>query len=240
MSWIKRFYSQEVFDQILYSRDYKSISEFIIKDANLNSSSRVLDQCCGKGLLSVNLKLAKIKEVTAIDLCERNISYLKKTLNFHNLDYQPDQIVCGDATKYRKENYFDIGICWYSSFGHMKDRESNVSFIERIYESLQNNGKIYFEYMNVNKILNNFKTEIQYDNGIKRISSLKGNILHQKWISQGQDPIETAFYLFKPQEIVEIFQNIGFKDIQLFSNISKEKFDSDNSERVIIVASKKQ
>jgi 2-polyprenyl-3-methyl-5-hydroxy-6-metoxy-1,4-benzoquinol methylase len=80
----------------------------------------VLDIGCGNGLLTYDVA-SKARNVTAIDIDERNIEWAKRNHNKENIRY-----LCGDATQLRFVEKFDV-IILSNVLEHIEDRHDFLS-----------------------------------------------------------------------------------------------------------------
>ena len=102
---------------------------------------KILDAACGRGRHSVYLN-RKGYDVTGYDLSEVNCAYNKKseckTLHFF----------IHDMRKPFRENYFDVALNLFSSFGYFETEEENRQAIHSLGKSLRKGGLLLIDFMN--------------------------------------------------------------------------------------------
>lgn len=228
------------FYHILYkNRDHKEAELFIknlIDKLKIKKNSKVLDLGCGRGRHSIFLN-KKGMIVSGFDSSENNILEAKKN-NTKNLKFFKKEM---DKSY---NDSFDVVFNLFTSFGYI-DHNYNTKVFQRISESLNINGLLVLDFLNILHVKKNIvKEEIKkVDNitfNIKRF--IKNQILYKE--------IDFTYhkneYSFK--ESVMCLELKNFKDylkaypleiIEIFGNYNLEKFHPD-SERLIMVIKKSQ
>lgn len=226
---------------LLYSNRNDTEAHFFIDNLlnsiNLKPNSKVLDLACGKGRHSVYLS-KKGFQVTGVDLSLNNICEASKqensNLNFFNHDMR----------KVFRINHFDAIVNMFTSFGYFETENENEEVIQSCYKGLNSKGKVVIDFFNLNFVKNKivpfeekkvsnivFKIEKKIENNfiIKNICVVEEN----KEYHFQEKVMALEFSHF--QKYLE--QN-GFNILNLFGDYSLNKFEPNNSERLIIVAEK--
>lgn len=108
----KEFYSLNYFvnKNVLIPRpETEELVEFVLK--KIKDNEKIIDIGTGSGVIAVTLKMYKKNcNMTALDINEKSIEVAKRNAESilgekHNIEF-----ICGDATKYKTENKFDIAV----------------------------------------------------------------------------------------------------------------------------------
>lgn len=226
---------------LLYSNRNDVEAHFFIDNLltsiNLKPNSKVLDLACGKGRHSVYLS-KKGFQVTGVDLSLNNICEASKQENV-NLNF-----FTHDMRKVFRINYFDAIVNMFTSFGYFETENENTEVIQSCYTGLNSKGKLVIDFFNLNVVKNRivpfeekktgniiFKIEKKIEKNfiVKNICVIEEN---QKHMFQ-EKVMALDFSHF--QKYLE--QN-GFNILNLFGDYSLNKFEPNNSERLIIIAEK--
>ena len=132
------------FYHILYkNRDYKEAELFIenlIDKLKIKKNSKVLDLACGRGRHSIFLN-KKGMIVSGFDSSENNILEAKKN-NTKNLKFFKKEM---DKSY---NDSFDFVFNLFTSFGYI-DHDYNTKVFQRISESLNINGLLVLDFLNI-------------------------------------------------------------------------------------------
>jgi len=160
MKWNNDFYSSELINKILEGGiNYSKIVDFLIKEGRLIKNKIVFDQCCGRGGVSLLLRNKGINTIS-LDYNEKSIKFLKDKLDELNLTSK--NVIEENETNFICNPKVDLGINWFTSFGHLLSEEENYLLIKNMYNSLKDNGEFYLEYLNSHNIVKNFKPIMNY------------------------------------------------------------------------------
>jgi hypothetical protein len=149
-----------------------------------------------------------------------------------------------DMRRIFRTNYFDFVFNIFTSIGYFRHDHDQQLAVNSAAIALKKGGDYIIDFMNVKKVLHELKTEED-----KTIDSITFHI---------NKKVENGFIIKKIQftdggkdyqfeEIVEIialkdferyFKNAGLTVKHVFGNYALEKFDEQNSDRLIIVAQK--
>lgn len=234
--WWNKFYEENIISLIL-ERDNKKLNEdarFLKEVLGVDKTDNVLDQCCGLGNLSIGIA-DFCSSVTGIDITNKYIDIAKRNSKSNSYFFT------ADALEYSKEEYFDCGYNWYTSFGYSDNDEVNILMLERAYESLIFRGKFALEYFNVANIMANFKPIIRYSKDSKVLVKeseldFKSGMMITDWKS-GNRSSRGQTRLYTPYDIIKLFKDVGFKNIELYGGSDYSEINID-SKRCIVVGEK--
>jgi SAM-dependent methyltransferase len=200
----------------------------------LPKTTHILDLPCGKGRHSVFLNSLGY-QVTGGDLAENSIKIAKQ---FEN-----------DTLKFRVHdmreafnNQYDAVFNLFTSFGYFEDDQEDILILQNIKDGLKNGGYFVFDFLNADKVkLNLVKEEVKIVDDItfyiKR--EIKDGFIF-KHISFFADNEQHSFkervkYL-DLKKMTSFLQEVGFTVTDVFGNYRLENYNSQTSDRLILVA----
>src|SRR5689334_22339015 len=240
MEWYKSWFDSPYY-HILYSyRDENEARNFldkIITHLQLKSGMKILDAACGRGRHSVYLN-RKGFDVTGYDLSAANCAYNKKseckTLHFF----------MHDMRKPFRENYFDVALNIFSSFGYFETEEENRLAINSLGKSLRKGGLLLIDFMNAEQAVKRLKKEeiVKLKDIVFKISKhIEGNFIIKNIEVEDAACIHEhseKVMLLERSHFENYFAEAGLKTKSVYGNYNLEPFDPSHSERLIIIAEK--
>lgn len=215
--------------------------EKIVSLTGLNSGN-VLDLCCGPGRHSI--PLSKIKfNVTSVDL---NTFLLQKAIDYAKNERVEIEFIKENMLKFRRNNYFDLALSMYSSFGYFEDKKDDLKVLKNIYLSLKKNGSLVLDLRGKEIHALKYKETVSYEmpNGDLIIQRNKTkdswSVCESNWLYIKGTKVysfELILNLYSGKEITDLLRKVGFRDIKLFGDLSGSKYD-DKAERLIVMAFK--
>lgn len=240
MEWYKSWFDSPYY-HILYSyRDENEAKHFldkIILHLNLESGMKILDAACGRGRHSVYLN-KKGFDVTGYDLSAINCDYNKrlecKTLHFF----------IHDMRKPFRENYFNVALNLFSSFGYFETEKENRLAIQSLSRSLVKGGKLVIDFMNAEQAVKRLRKEEIIT--VKNITFKIRKHTEDNFIIKTIDVEDNAcihehaekVMLLHLRHFENYFKEARLKTASVFGNYNLEPFDPSHSERLIIIAEK--
>lgn len=229
-------------EQALRKRD--ATIDLLLDKLGIRAGDTVLDQCCGIGRLSIPLAKRGVR-VIGVDQAARYIEIAHE----RSRDL-PCEFHVADAAEFVAPRACDAAINWFTSFGYSHDDRWNARMLERAHESLRIGGRIALDYVNVPRVLAEFRNSM-----VDRIATADGELLliqepsiefrsgmmHGTWTlirpsgSREVRHVENRAYM--PHELVGLFECAGFAEIELFdADGSPYKRDS---RRCVVVGTKR-
>ncbi|BDD05387.1 SAM-dependent methyltransferase [Aureibacter tunicatorum] len=240
--WFGEWFDSPYYHILYKNRDYSEAETFInnvIHKLEMASGDKVLDIACGKGRHSIFLNKNGMN-VTGIDLSVQSIEFAKQfendKLHFANHDMRETF----------QESQFDFVVNLFTSFGYFSDEKDNQKAINSAIDNLKPNGKMLLDFLNPTKVINQLKKdEKKTIDGIsfdihKRVDE---NNFIVKTIEFNDNEIDFKFEekvkALKQTDFITYFNNAGAKIIGTYGSYEFDKFDMDNSDRMIFIAEKK-
>ena len=199
---------------------------------------KILDVGAGTGNLSEYL-LEENYEVVSIDINEKLINKARqkgiKILNLSMMDIE-------NLSK------FDTIIVVGNTLPHLKDKKEIYHFLEKAYYQLNEGGKLIIQMVNFHKynlqkdengFLGNFPLIENENVKFERFYILnnEGNIVFKTILDETIENEEILINI-EYQELMRYFQEIGFRNIQIYGGFNKVEFNPENSMPVIITGEK--
>lgn len=134
----------------------------IEKNLSLNSSDKLLDLCCGNGMLT-KLVSSKVKFINAIDFSAKLIETAKKYNYDSNIIYEIDDITKIDLRKYNVNKINIYSCIQYLSKDELNNLLFNLSFIKNslIYISNIPDKLKLFDYYNTEQKKDFYETSLR-------------------------------------------------------------------------------
>ena len=208
----------------------KNITTFL----TLPKTTHILDLPCGKGRHSVFLNSLGYN-VTGGDLAENSIKTAQK---FEN-----------DSLKFKVHDMrqpfnhqYDAIFNLFTSFGYFEDDKDDLLILENIKNGLKKEGYFVFDFLNtefVKATLVPKETKIVEDITFHITREIKDGFI-VKNISFFADEKKHAYtervkYL-DPEKMKVYFEKVGFKITNIFGDYNLSHFDTQTSNRLILVA----
>jgi SAM-dependent methyltransferase len=235
--WWKSFYDETFVNLLLLWKDQEEIdltTNFLIEKLELKENSRVFDQCCGVGSLSIPLA-KKGMEIIGVDLgadlikqAQKEAKELKLKCNFYSTD----------AFEFVPKIQCDAAFNWHTSFGYSENTKVNLLMLKCAFESIKPKGHFILDFPNIVCTLKNFERSM-----IRHIPSPQGDILivresiinlakgmlEQQWTivkPSGQKIIKnSSVKLYLPNMLEEMLREVGFSNIEFYSSIEGKELD---------------
>ncbi|MEO9209612.1 MAG: class I SAM-dependent methyltransferase [Ginsengibacter sp.] len=243
-SWFKDWFNSPYYHQLYFKRDDKEAAQFInhlvdyLKPAK---GSYMLDVACGKGRHSIQLA-TKGFDVTGIDLSIASIEEAQQ--------HESDQLhfFVHDMRLPFWINYFDFAFNFFTSFGYFDTRREHDNAIRTIAQSLKPNGIFVIDYLNLKTAEKNQKPEadLMIDGVNFNITKWSDeNHLYKKIIVEDDALPTPAIFMervarFTLADFTEMFSHHQMEIQVVFGDYQFNKYDNENSPRLIIVAKKIQ
>ena len=240
MNWFTDWFNSPYYYTLYKNRDEKEAQVFIdnlINYLDIHKKSKIIDIACGKGRHATYFN-EKGMDVVGVDLSFNSISLAKENEN-KNLKF-----AVHDMRKVYNENYFDVAINLFTSFGYFENDEDEQIALNSMALNLKKNGILIIDFMNIKKIIRNLvKSEKKQIDGITfviRRSVINNYIIKDiSFSNNGED------YNFKEKvkaltliDFSNFIKNAGLKIIDTFGSYQLEHFNAINSDRLIIICKK--
>jgi SAM-dependent methyltransferase len=226
---------------LLYNNRNVAEANFFIDNLcdklQLKTHSKIWDLACGKGRHSIALN-KKGFDVVGTDLSKNNIKDALLQSNNH-LDF-----FVHDMREPFRINYFDAVFNLFTSIGYFQNFKDNFLVFKNVCKALNPNGVFVVDFLNAEKIPNTLKMDyVEQREGIKFHINKKviDNTInkHIEFKSDGKHYyFEETVSLLKKSDFENFAVSAGLKLECVFGNYKFENFDSNTSERLILIFKK--
>jgi len=235
-NWFKTWFNTSYY-HILYQNRNDEEAQYFIKNIisflKIKQDDTLLDLGCGKGRHSIYLNSLGF-DVTGADLSSNSIQHAKQFENEYLHFFEHDM---RDPFTSKFDTIFNL----FTSFGFFEDDKEDILVLTNIKNGLKKNGSAVIDFMNAQKVIANLVPEETVTRGtidfhIKRRFE-KGFIL--KDISFSADSQEHHYTervkCLDYQKIEKFLEQAGLRVINSFGDYDLSDFNSDNSNRLILV-----
>ncbi|TAG53426.1 MAG: class I SAM-dependent methyltransferase [Cytophagales bacterium] len=240
MSWFSSWFDSP-FYHVLYKNRNDIEAHFFIDNLisylNPIQNSLFLDLACGKGRHSIYLNSKGIN-TDGCDLSPKSITFAKKSENksLHFFEH--------DMRENLDKNNYNYILNLFTSFGYFEDSNDNLKMLNSVFEGLESNGIFVLDFFNSYHVVKNlvsYETK-NIDNIDFKISKKIVDNFICKNINFDFDNISYQFTekveALTINDFEVMFKKTGFKIIDTFGSYSLENYDSEHSNRLIIIAQK--
>ncbi len=229
---------------------YNSISDnyediFQPNDKQINfltehAHGKILDIACATGKVAKKLQ-DKGYDVLGIDLEEK---FVDKAINENKIKAIHMNMLYVD----KLEDSFGLIYCIGNSLVHLDSKEKINEFFKKCYDKLDTNGNLVIQIINFYPFL---KVDDEFLGTLPTIKNEKvefvrkyyrnGNIIRFNTVMSAEGmSIENDVNLFPitSDELVELVEQNGFRNIKIYGGFDKSDFDKENSRPLVLSAEK--
>lgn len=240
-SWFEVWFDSPYYHILYGNRDYQEADAFVkllVHELQLPAGSPVLDLACGKGRHAISMNKLGL-DVLGVDLAAESIREAKKSEN-ENLHFDVH-----DMREKIANRQFRCVFNLFTSFGYFDSDADNLKVLQAIQSMLLPDGILVIDFMNAQKVIRQLvtdesKTCAQYHFSItrqfdgthivKKISFVDGDKTH--------DFEERVQALMLP-DFEKLLEQADFSIQKIWGSYKLDDFDVENSDRLLILASKK-
>ncbi len=238
--WFEHWFDSPYYHQLYSHRDESEAEAFLkalVRTAEVPEAGKVLDLACGRGRHSrVLSKLGY--EVYGLDYSSNNIQAAielsEPSLHFKRHDMR-------DPFPWQN---FDLICNLFTSFGYFPSDKEHLDTLTNCYHSMNPGAKMILDFLNIEWVKQNTEpTQERVVDGIafslnKRIAD--GYLINSiSFEAEGEKQYyEERVRAFSKDDLLAMFKRIGFEISAVFGSYDLKTFNSDNSDRLIVLASK--
>ena len=238
--WFKDWFDSPYYHILYKHRDDKEAADFIDKlSAHLNMTANdfIWDLACGKGRHSVDLN-KKGFNVVGTDLSEKSIECASQNSNDRLEFYKHDM-----RTPFRI-NYFTHVFNLFTSIGYFENKKDNCKVFKTVYNSLKDDGIFVLDFFNSELVTKSIGANNEIEIGkiqfkiSKRIDNEK--IIKEIEAIDGGKSVyfEEKVSLLNKEDFIKFSKESGFVLTETFGDYNLNKFNKENSERLILIFKK--
>lgn len=238
-NWYEVWFNSPYYHMLYKHRDDNE-AHFFIKNLigylALNKDAKILDLACGRGRHAVFLNKLGF-DVLGLDLSEENIAFAKQFEN-ERLHFKVH-----DMRIPYHESEFDVVFNLFTSFGYFDDDQENLEVLKSISLMLKPKGIFVLDYLNSENVHIGHEVQEFVIDGVNFNCSKKRDekkiikkidVIHQHETFSFQEEVR----IFTLEQFYRFFQQAGMQINQVFGNYNLNPYQSDKSDRMIIIGSK--
>lgn len=240
--WFEDWFNSPYYHLLYKHRDQQEAELFIdrlLQFLKLEKGATVLDLACGKGRHSIFLN-KKGMDVTGLDLSEKSICCARQQEN--------DQLhfYIHDMRKPFRINYYDAVFNLFTSFGYFERDKDDEATIKAVVNGLKPLGYFVFDFFNREYVIPRMEPDytVEVDGISFRIQKRMEKEFIVKDIRFEHEGKEFHFSekvkTYGLDQLKKLFEKSGLQVIAVKGNYNLEDFDAKTSDRLILIAQKKQ
>jgi len=239
-AWFESWFDSPYYHILYKNRSYTEAALFLdrlMEYLSPNKKATILDIGCGNGRHAIHLA-KKGFPVLGVDLSVNNIKTAKaqaSELNLPNATFQQ-----GDMRE-KVGQQFDYVFNLFTSFGYFENDADNMKVIQAFRTSLKKGGTTVIDFLNAPFVVNNLVKEEQ-----KLLEGVEFNIHRKidngyvvKQINFQVDNVDYSFeekvQLLQLNNFKRYFEQVGFGIEQVFGNYQLESYETEISDRLIMI-----
>lgn len=236
--WFSTWFDSHYYHILYKDRDDTEASFFLnnlLSHLNPGKGSFMLDLACGSGRHSIFLAKQGYN-VLGVDLSINSIVEARKQQQNSTGFFTMDMREKIDFLK------FDFVFNLFTSFGYFETDEENFKVIEAVKHCLNDGGTYVIDFLNSIKVVENLKkketkTVDGIDFNIERTVENNFVIKEISFNDGGKNyNFEEKVRLFTIEDFERFLKKASLNIVDIFGNYKLEKYDQQNSDRLIIIA----
>ena len=241
-NWFESWFDTKYYHILYKNRDYSEAQIFIdnlLDYLKPDLDSKLLDLACGKGRHSVFLN-KKGYEVTGVDLSEQSIQYATQFKN-DSLNFQTH-----DMRLAYKANHFDYVFNLFTSFGYFESFQEDLDVIQSMNSNLKNNGVLVLDYLNPIKAVSSlvaYEEKLIEGINFKITKKIEDGFIVKSihFTDEFKDfKFKEKVKLIDQNTFIEMFNSSGFQIVKTFGDYNLDEYQSNSSDRLILIGQKKE
>ncbi len=244
--WFRSWFSDKNYLELYRHRneeDARNLANLIQRSIELKTGAKVLDVCCGAGRHSIEFALRGY-DVTGFDLSEYLISQANKNSTALKEKNIKVKFLIKDMVKFNFKGSFDAAFNLFTSFAYFEKDEDNFKVIKNVSDSIRKGGYFAFDFINeknLRETLIPFDRKVYNGNVFTQKRKIENNFIHKSIVIKkaGKElTFEERLKLYDKKTLTEVFQKNRLKVKKCFGDYYGNKFSSENSKRLILIAQK--
>jgi SAM-dependent methyltransferase len=228
--WTRTFFegpSVELWRRVASPEQNRAEADFILSFAK-EGPQRILDVPCGDGRLAIEVA-RRGNATTGADISHDFIEYAREQARTTGVDVT---WIEADMRALAMHDQFDLAFCFGNSFAYFDD-DGNAAFLRSVYDALSPGGTFLLETnLAAESILPTvqlrawYKIEDWYMLASREYDAVTSRLRVDYTFLHGDiEDTRTAWYhIYLARDVVELFEQAGFKDVQTFASAKRDVF----------------
>jgi len=241
--WFETWFNSHYYHILYQHRNDDEAQLFInnlLSHLEVPQAAHILDLACGKGR-HARFIAEKGHHVTGLDLAAESIAAAKA------FEHERLHFAVHDMRDTFAENEFDYVFNFFTSFGYFENKNDNFRAIESIATALRPQGFLVIDFMNARKVMDNLlqqeeKTLNEVDFHIRRYVEHGFIVKEINVLDSANDrslQFEERVQVLALSDFKRFFKKYDFKLLQIWGDYDLNKFDVKQSNRLIMLAQKR-
>ncbi|WKZ71021.1 MAG: class I SAM-dependent methyltransferase [Melioribacteraceae bacterium] len=241
--WYEDWFASDLYLDVYKHRnveDAQKLLKLITNNLSVSKNDLILDAACGAGRYS-NLLLKNGFNVIGFDL---SLPLLKNAQKNSKKIINENIFFRGDIRSVQLKKKFGLILNVFTSFGYFDTDEENFMFINNSINFLNEHGYFVFDYINKKQLIQNLVPYSERNDEDFIIKETR-RIYNERVIKDIEIHKENKKFnftesvrLYSSDELIKVFQQSGYKVINVFGNYKGDQYNSENSERIILFLQK--
>jgi len=204
----------------------------------------ILDHCCGPGRLSITI--SKDRPVVGLDLSTELLREARK--RGRNASVKNLNLIQSDMRYLPfRPGVFDSIINFWTSFGYFSEQENEL-VLNQILRVMKTNGTFIMDIVNPESLIRRYQEKdwsesesfflLEQRNWEWETKRMRCRWIYIDKMNGEVNEVNFDHRLYSFNELKRMFEARGLKITDVYGSFTKEKFDSNNSTRIILVARK--
>ena len=238
--WFAEWFDTPYYHILYKHRDHQEAEKFIKRLCSflkIDLDSHLLDLACGKGRHALMLNKLGYK-VLGADLSPQSIAEASRFSN-DRLEF-----TVHDMREPIEARQFNCIFNLFTSFGYFDSKKDNLKVLQSIHSMLLPHGILVIDFMNADKVIQTLipkesKTIDGVTFDIERHSDGQHIYKAIRFTDQGHSYHFTErVQSLKRIDFSNLLSEVGFDILHTFGDFELNAFDANNSDRLIIIASR--
>lgn len=241
--WYEDWFASDLYLDVYKHRnveDAQKLLKLITDNLSVSKNDLILDAACGAGRYS-NLLLKNGYNVIGFDL---SLPLLKNAQKNSKKIINENIFFRGDIRSVQLKKKFGLILNVFTSFGYFDTDEENFMFINNSINFLNEHGYFVFDYINKKQLIQNLVPYSERNDEDFIIKETR-RIYNERVIKDIEIHKENKKFnftesvrLYSSDELIKVFQQSGYKVINVFGNYKGDEYNCENSERFILFLQK--
>jgi len=241
--WYEDWFASDLYLDVYKHRnveDAQKLLKLITDNLSVSINDLILDAACGAGRYS-NLLLKNGYNVIGFDL---SLPLLKNAQKNSKKIINENIFFRGDIRSVQLKKKFGLILNVFTSFGYFETDEENFMFINNSINFLNEHGYFVFDFINKEQLIKNlvpYSERNDEDFIIKETRRIDNNRVIKNIEIHKENEIfnfTESVRLYNSGELIKVFQQTGYKVINVFGNYEGDEYNTENSERFILFLQK--
>ena len=238
-SWFETWFDSKYYHILYRERNDEEAAGFIdhlVKFLDPAKDALFLDLACGNGRHCRQIcKLGY--SIHGADYSDKNISACKELSPDHLYFYRHDM-------REALPQQYDIILNLFTSFGYFESDEEHIQTLRNIFHGLKSDGVFVLDFLNLPSVRKCLVPEEhkELDQVHFQISKSISDGVIRKEILITDDQQQMKFHedvnAYTKNDLESMLKSVGFDILHIFGDYTLGGFDSEESERLIVVAKK--